>query len=248
MIQKGRITHFRNPEHYQFMHSADSIFLKYRIDPENLEELYFAFGAKCKEEEVSLAVEKGNEKIREKNGADRYRDRLHSKLFNQVKAITYDEKDTNYDAAQRVMNVIREVGNPTKLAEDVESAMLTTLGNRLEPYRDDLQLLGVQDTVDKLMETNRQFIALEKECREMSALNIGKVPSVSAIRKEIDPIYRSIVNAINGYAGVPSKKEAYKEIIAEMNTLVDKYEALLSARKSNDGDKDEDKNEDKDNG
>lgn len=248
MIQPARLSYFRNAEHYQYMFSAGNIFSKYKVDPENLEELYIAFDVKCQKEEQSLAAEKGNEKIRKKNASDRYRDRLHSKLFNQVKAILCDEQDANYDTAQDIMKVIKEVGNPTKLAENVESAMLTTLGNRLKLRRDDLQKLGIQNTVDKLMETNLEFIELEKECREISALDLNTVPSVGAVRKEIDPIYRSIVNAINGYAGVPSKKEAYKEIIAEMNTLVDKYEALLSARKSNDGDKDEDKNEDKDNG
>ena len=55
---------------------------------------------------------------------------------------------------------------------------------------------------------------------------------MGAIRKQIDPVYRSIISAINGYANIPSKQEAYKELVTEMNVLVAKYEALLMARKS----------------
>ena len=52
--------------------------------------------------------------------------------------------------------------------------------------------------------------------------------------KQIDPVYRAIVSAINGYASVPSKKDAYMELVT---VLVAKYEALLMGRKS--GKKDE---------
>ena len=55
---------------------------------------------------------------------------------------------------------------------------------------------------------------------------------MGTIRKQIDPVYRAIVSAINGYANIPSKQEAYKELVTEMNVLVAKYDALLMGRKS----------------
>ncbi len=231
MINKNNSNNLRNAEHFQFNSSACDIFVKYNIDPENLGPLYIDLANYMKAEELALAIEKGNEKIRGKNEMDSYRDKLHSKLFNYVKSILYDEKDPRFDTAQRVMKVIKEVGNPTRLAENAESAMLTTLGNKLEAHRSEVEAIGAQDAVDALMEANRQFIALEKECREITTtLQTVNSPSVSAIRKQIDTVYRSIVRAINGYADLPSKKEAYKDVVAEMNTLVAKYENLLSGR------------------
>ena len=124
-----------------------------------------------------------------------------------LKSILYDEKDPRFDDAQQVMRVVKDVGNPTRLAENAESAMLTALGNRLEPYRNSLEAIGAQPMVDALLEAKRQFIALEIECREIIASQqLNKVPSMGTVRKQIDPIYRAMVSAITGYANVPSKK------------------------------------------
>jgi hypothetical protein len=231
MISTLKLSALRNSEHFQFISSACGIFFLHGIDSENLGELYDILSECCNAEEIALAIERDNGKIGEKNATDSYRDKLHSKLFNYVKSITYDEKDPRFDAAQRVMKVLKETGNPTRLAENAESAMLTALGNRLEAHRSEVEAIGAQDTADALMEANRRFIALEKECREITArLQITKSPSMGEIRKQTDPVYRSIVKAIGGYAGIPSKKEAYKNIVAELNTLVEKYDQLIAGR------------------
>ena len=234
MINSFHITHLRNAEHFQFMSSASDLFAKFGIDRENLGTLYDELGEHLKTAELALAIEKKNEKIRQKNDMDRYRDRLHSKLFNYLKSILYDEKDLRFDDAQQVMRVVKDVGNPTRLAENAESAMLTALGNRLVPYRNQLEAIGAQPIVDALMEANGQFIALEKESREITASQqLNKTPSMATVRKQADPVYRAIISAINGYANVPSKKETYRELVTEMNVLVTKYDALLMGRKSN---------------
>ena len=233
MINKFAIQNLRNAVHYQFISSTCGIFAKFDIDRENLGVFYDALGEHLKAAEVALSIEKKNEKVREKNEMDRYRDRLHSKFFNHLKSILYDEKDIRFDDAQQVMRVVKDVGNPTRLAENAESAMLTALGNRLEPYRNRLEAIGAQPMVDALLEANRQFIALEIECREITAeQQLNKAPSMATVRKQADPVYRAIVSVINGYAGIPSKKEVYRELVTEMNVLVAKYDALLMGRKS----------------
>ena len=233
MIPKFQMANLRNAEHYQFINSASVLFARFKVDSENLAGLYGELDTLLKTAEEALALEKKNEKVREKNDMDRYRDRLHSKLFNHLKSILYDERDDRFDDAQAVMRVVRETGNPTRLAENAESAMLTTLGNRLEPYRNCLEAINAQTIVDALMEANRQFIVLEQECRELlAARKAGATPpSMSAVRKQIDPLYRTIINAINGSYGIPSKKEACSDLVIEMTVLVEKYDALLMARK-----------------
>ena len=116
MIHKIKVTNLRNAEHLQFVTDACAIFFKHRLEPETLSPLYESLSGLQKEEEAALAVEKSNAKIKEKGWADLFRDRLHRKLFNHVKAIVYDETDPLFDAAQRVMAVIKGVGNPTQLA------------------------------------------------------------------------------------------------------------------------------------
>ena len=54
---------------------------------------------------------------------------------------------------------------------------------------------------------------------------------MSAARRQIDPVYRAIVNTVNAYCGIPSRRDAYRELVAEMNVLTTRYDALLSARR-----------------
>ena len=233
MVTKFNFRDLRNPEYFQFMVSVRDIFVKHEAVSESFGCLCDDLTEKINVAEIALAAERRNEKVREKNEADRYRDRLHSKLFNYLKSILYDEKDPRFDDAQQIMKIIKEAGNPTRLSENAQSAMMTALGNKLEPLRQQLEATGALTTVTEMLEANRQFIALETEYREMIATRKldGTPASMNAARKEIDPIYRSIVAAINGYVNIPSKKEAYRELAVEINVLVTRYDTLLATRK-----------------
>ena len=233
MIQKIQIQNLRNAEYFQFISSVHDILVKMGAGSESFACLYEALGQLLKTAEKAMSLEKKNEKVREKNEADRYRDRLHSKLFNYLKTILYDEKDPRFDDAQTVMRVVKEAGNPTQLAENAQSAMMTALGNKLEPVRKQLEATGAQSIVDDMMEANRQFIAIEIEYRQMLAAQKldDTTVSMSTARKQTDPVYRAIINAINGLYGIPSQKEAYREMVTEMNVLAARYDALLAARK-----------------
>jgi hypothetical protein len=233
MINNFSFRNLRNAEYYQFMVSAFDLFAKSGFVRENFGYLYDSMGENLRAAETALAAERKNEKIREKNEADRYRDRLHSKLFNYLKSILYDDRDARFDDAQVVMRVVKEAGNPTRLAENAQSAMMTTLGNRLEPYRSQLEAIDAHRMVEEMLEANRRFIVVERELREMlAAQKLSDVPqSMTAVRRQIDPAVRAIITGVNVFTKVPSKKEECKELIAEMNVLTARYDALLSARK-----------------
>jgi hypothetical protein len=217
------------------MKSVCEIFDKYKVDLANLGALYDELRECVRDEETVLAVEKNNVKVREKNDADRFRDRLHSKLFNYVKSITYDETDPRFDDAQEVMRVLKAVGNPTRLAENVESGVIITLGNRLEPLKSRMEAINALPMLEALLEANNRFIALEMECREFTAAQkFNKGPSMGEIRKRADSVYRTIINVIDGYSQLATKRDEVGEMITEINVLVAKYDNLLMARKKAD--------------
>jgi hypothetical protein len=221
----------RNAEHLQYVTDADKVFLKYRAENQLLAPVYNRFSVLRQEEEQAMAIERNNAKVKEKNVAEHYRDRLHSKLFNYVKSILYDEADPLYDAAQRIMHVLKETGNPTHLSENAESAMLTTLGNKLAPYRADLETIGAAPHLDKLLEANQEFMRLETECRNIASARLqAGIPSASAIRKQTDSVYRQIVDTLNVCIHL-NGETACAELVADLNTLVDRYDLLISARK-----------------
>ena len=211
MVNKFARHNLRNAEYFQFISSAIDIFAKFKVDEETFACLFEELRRLQPLAEAAMIAERRSEKVREKNEADRYRDRMHSKLFNYLKYILYDDRDPRFEDAQAVMRVVKEAGNPTRLTENAQSAMMTALGNRLEPLRAQLEAIGAQAIVNDMMEANRQFIIAETEMREMlAAQKLDDAPtSMSAARKQIDPVYRAIVNAINGYCGIPSKRDAY---------------------------------------
>lgn len=232
VIIKLPISQLRNPEHFQFITDADKIFRKYNLAPQDMSGLYQELSDCRQAEEAAMAIERRNDIIKEKNIGDIYRDKLHSSMFNYIKSIIYDELDPRFDAAQRIMTVMKEVGNPTKLAENAESGMLVTLGNRLEPYRADLETTGAQVHLDKLMNANRHFMELEEECRNVAATQADtKVPSMATVRKQTDPVYRKIVNTFNVFIDLKGIDE-YKDMVNDLNVLVDKYDRLLAQRGS----------------
>ena len=221
-----------NAEFFQFIETVCALFLKYNIDAERLQPLYDGLVSLTKQMELSLIAEKRNEKIREKNEMDRRRDRLHSRLFNYLKYIMYDETDVRYDDAQVIMNVLKMEGNPTKLSENKQSAVMTSIGNRLQTLVDKLEAIGAKEMVDEMMNANNQFIILEREAVEITKeQKIENVPSATSVKKQADELYKTIVGAFNAYAKMPHKKEKYEEMIVELNVVIGKYSALIAARK-----------------
>lgn len=224
--------YLRNAEILQFDTDACNIFRKYKPKPEALTPLYDQYFDLRDKSEMAMAREKYNEKFKLKSDSDRRRDRLHSSLFNYTKSILYDDSDPRLDAAQRIMNVITEVGNPTRLAENAETAMLTTLVNRLENCSDDLDTMGGRQHVEKIKAANLRFTELEKECRDLTASRaLAEVPSMSVVRKEVDPVYRRIINTLNSLIDEKGKKE-YENFLTDMNVLISKYNDLINRRKN----------------
>jgi metal-dependent amidase/aminoacylase/carboxypeptidase family protein len=91
-----------------------------------------------------------------------------------------------------------------------------------------MEATGAQVHLDKLMEANNRFIQLEAECRGI--VSARTQVNMADIRKQSDAVYRSITDAINVFIKL-NGEERYKSLVADINTLVDKYEALLAQRK-----------------
>jgi hypothetical protein len=232
MTRKIHLSHMHNADHYLFIYSVCAILRKYNISIEFILKLLERLEALCKEEEEAFTFEKTNAKVREKDEADRYRDNLHSRFFNYVKSILYDKNDPHFEDAQKVMEVLKSVGNPTQLPENVESTVIITLGNKLEPLGASVEIIGAKPMLEALLTANSRFMVLEQETRELTSVKKSNQPSVSAVRKRVDPVYRAIVGIINGLIELPEEKAAFKDLIAEMNVLITKYELLILARKN----------------
>jgi hypothetical protein len=222
-----------NPEYLQYMTALRDILVKYGVVEDSFACLYDQLVENVKTGENALIFERRNVKVAEKNEFDRVRDLHHSRFYSMLKFILMDENDERYEVAQAAMRIVREAGNPRNLPENAQSAVMTALGRNLEHLRERLHETGLQTLVDTMMEANADFIRAEKELRTMKfEQGMDETPrSMTALRRQNDPIYRAIIAVINAYSNVPSKRESCIELIAEINVLVARYNALLLTRR-----------------
>lgn len=231
MVRNTKTSNFRNAEHLQFMDENCTLLKQH--DPANLEinDLYEDLVSLKNEEQAIMAIERGNALTESVSYMERYRDRLHGGLYCYVKSFLYDEEEAEqYDAARRIMRIIQQVGNPTKLSESAETSMLNTLEEQLKPYTADLELIGAMPRLNKLMAANRRYVELFAERRDN---NLERpTGGMKNIRLKIDPVYKSIVSAINNFASRKAFAEKYAGIVKGMDKLAAEYNRLLNSRKA----------------
>jgi hypothetical protein len=231
MINKFSMNYLRNAECLAFMLAANDLIIKHKIFSEALAPLQERWNALLQTAAKALKVEEQNETVRLKNEADRYRDKLHGKLFNYLKSILCDEQDPRFDGAQQLMYIVKEAGNPIRLPENAESVLLAKLCNSLTAVSETLEAVGAAEIVSGILKANQHFVELEKKCREtVSDKQLDGIPSLSAVCREMIPAYTVIADYVN--VSVRISQDAYREFIVEMNVLTAKYDAILSARKS----------------
>ena len=232
-IKSIRFRDLRNSEYFQYMTDLHGIIIRYSFIGDVLTFLIVEVKRLLGIAEVALLAERRNELVRQKNDADRRRDTLHSRLFNYLKYIIGDDNDPRFDDAQNIMRILKEAGNPTKLSENAQSAMMTAIATKMEPHSATLTAIGAKDIVDAMNDANTQFIAINDELRSMIAakkLDPEQV-SMTAIRKDIDRHYIAVMGMLNGYA--IAKRDESTEMLTEINVLIARFDALLAARRRN---------------
>jgi hypothetical protein len=83
---------------------------------------------------------------------------------------------------------------------------------------------------EKYLNANEKFIRLQDEWYRAG----GEKPSgnMLAARRQLDPLYRNIVNCINFFAVLHSCGAAYEPFIREHNELVAQYRTIIAQRKA----------------
>jgi hypothetical protein len=231
MVEKIKLSHLRNAEHLQFLIDFLSILLKYNPDQLELRDLYDRLLALQQEEEQAIAVESGNAISEIIARLEHDRDRLHGSLYCYVKSFLYDEEEAaEFEAAQRIMRIIQQVGNPVQLAAAAETAMLISLGEQLKPYAADLDLIGATRRLNKLMNVNSRYVETVARRREENAVRPSG--NVREVRQKADPAYRMITDVLDLSSQRDRTKDTYKPIIDEINVLIAEYTRMLNNRKS----------------
>ncbi|MDR1156542.1 MAG: DUF6261 family protein [Bacteroidales bacterium] len=229
-----RITFFRTTamqkgEYVSFMSETDRQLVANDVNRMRLGGLHPLFKDKLLLVQQTHGVLPGNSLTEAKNNAEYYRDTRYVAFSIAVRSATYNSDPAISEAADRVLKVVDEIGNPTKLSDSKGTARLFNLQTNLQPYSADIQLIGVDGRLAELVSANGEFVRLQDEWYKAG----GEKPSgnMFAARQQLDPVYKNIVNCINSFA-VINGVAAYESFILAHNKLIAQYKTIIASRKT----------------
>lgn len=165
---------------------------------------------------------------------DRERDEAITGLRHGFLMNTYHSHPETKKAAQKLLDRVDSYGNRiTRMNYESESAVLHNLVNDLETEPDlqlALQLVGLQDWVNRLKVANKKFRKLYS--RRIAEESKQDKTSFTATRPEAITVYMNLINRINAYIELDETKR-YQPLKNEINTLIERYKQIITNRKKN---------------
>jgi hypothetical protein len=211
------------------------------IDRLGVTEQFNEYKISCDDLQATIDVFSGSKLSQQSYQSDKLRDRAYSALKAYVKVYLNDDDPIKVDAAERIISVIRqsskEVGNPLKLGSTKESTALISLLDNLQPLDADIKLIGAENKLNNLKETNQAFIDLQFERHiEKSEKHSGDVKSARVVT---DSSYNRIIERIEAKILLEGIAQ-FESYVKAQNVVVEKYKNLVAQRKGR-ADKTEDK-------
>jgi hypothetical protein len=224
-----RTTPMHNGEYVPFMSEAKRQILAAGVEKLGLGGLYPLFDDGLTLVQQTYGVSLGNPLTEAKNAAEHYRDTRYVAFSLSVRSATYDPDQAISEAAEKVLKVIDEIGNPTALSDSKETAELFTLQTRLEAYSAEIQSIGAAVRLADLVKANEDFILLQDKWYKTGGEKLSG--NMFAARRQLDPVYRNIVNCVNSLA-VLNGVANYESFILAHNELIAQYRTIIAQRKT----------------
>jgi hypothetical protein len=219
----------QNGEYVSFMAETDLQIVDNGVEKMGIGGLYPLFKDGLTNVQRTYGVLPGNPLTEAKDNAEHHRDNRYMAFSISARNATYDSDPAISEAADRVLKVIDEIGNPIKLSDSKETAELLNLQTNLQPLAAEIELIGAGGRLTELVEANEEFIRLQDEWYKVG----GEKPSGNMLtaRRQLDPVYRNIVNCINSFTALNGPAN-YESFIAAHNKLIAQYRTIVAQRKT----------------
>jgi hypothetical protein len=219
----------QNGEYVSFMSETDRQIVANGVDKMGISGLYPLFKDGLTLVQQTHGVSLGNPLTEAKDKAENYRDNRYVAFALFVRSATYHSDPAISEAADRVLKVVDDIGNPTRLSDSKETAELFNLKTNLQPYSADIQLIGADERLAELFAANDEFIRLQNQWYKAGGEKLSG--NMLVVRRQLDPVYRNIVNCINSFATL-NGVAAYESFIRAHNELIAQYRTIIAQRKT----------------
>jgi len=227
-IESIAISTMRNDAYFQFNTEFRDLVIKFEAEKlkiksqfiENYLPLYTQLDDILKKIRKSAITEKIQE-------ADALRDNMCVGINEISKAYLRHFDADVCDAAKRVRIILDTYGNiARKPLNEQTSAVYNLLQELQGKYKEDIKKIGLEEWVNQLKITNQQFDTLVKDRYDESAAKIDAV--MKEVRKELDVVYKNLVDMVNVFAMIESDKEVFISFIKTLNVIIAKYATIMA--------------------
>jgi hypothetical protein len=224
-----RTSVMHNGEYVSFMSETDRQIIVNGTDRMGIGTLYPLFKDGLTLVQRTYGVLPGNPLTEAKSKAENYRDNRYVALTTYVRSAACDSDPLIGKAADTVLKIIDDIGNPVKLSDSKETAELFNLQVNLQPYQAEIGLIGAGRRLAELVAANDEFVRLQDEWYKAGGEKLSG--NMIIARRQLDPVYRNIINCINSFVALYGVN-VYEPLILAHNELIAQYAAILAQRKS----------------
>ena len=225
LIGLGRLT---NAMHYEFMIEFDASIMAVGITPDKLdiEQSYKLWKASFLIEEQAMKNVKTSVLTPSIVAAKKTRGNLYTGLKHNITAMKFHYDASFRIAAERILLVFEEYGNPTKLNYKAETGILRSLIGDLEAKLSaDMAKLGTTHWIAPLKQANLEVEKLigNRTDEELMQPSI----SMSEARLAVDPLYKEVISRIDALAKIKGGA-LFTGFASKHNARIDYYKTIIS--------------------
>ena len=227
-INRFRLSHLRNGEHYKFQYDFAQLVTKYKADALGVAPLFALYEQMLAREYAVYEVIRRSDFTDPITDADIERDTTFSGVAGTIRSACNHFDVSVRASAQRLCLVLDHYGNLAVLPYDEETAALMKFIDELRGrYADDVKKLGVDAWIAVLDNQNKAFDALKNK-RTTHMADMPK-SNMKQERLQVDEAYRAIVKRINALIEV-NGVDTYQAFIKELNQSINNYTLLVAQR------------------
>lgn len=231
-IPKFDLSRLTNTEYMNFMNNLVSFIERFGAEILKILSVYGLFTELLAQAKAALESERSSITVQEASDADTFRDNDYRVLYYVIKGFCFSRHQEKKKAANRIMRILKDDGNPLAASLDSETTLLVNIVSTLNTpeYTGFVDTLGVRELLDDIAESNGIFIGKRlnrtDEITARDNINIGK------IRKEIRPVYDQMVAAVNGLVVTEPDVPVYKDFIKLVNAEIKRFRTIIAQRKA----------------
>jgi hypothetical protein len=235
MITDINLRKLRNAEFVQFMTDAQTILHAFPPDALESGTQIGTFSILVAELQILFHSEQVSPQAHDIHGLDAARDRLMSGLVKLCDAYTYGPNPDKRAAADLLSSSLDKYG--TGIANQNYQAESATITNILAdwsthpPFTAAAALIGAEEWIAALQAANEEFKAAYLK-RTTAMASATPTDAFRDKRMETADAWKRVCSRLDSFFTIHEGAAPWSTAIAQLNALIDQYNAMLSARRA----------------